>query len=175
MSPVFLTPATRTRMVTPAILCVLYSIFFIGMSGLVIGWIPMSLSEPQWRFNAAVQLFGTGPQIALLLMLTMVTAVYGSHDRAVRWTAVIALLFAMVCFIVLPFFALDFLAARSLQPQAVLGRFTREGFRVLATSALLIVALCWVGWRGLKASSDDAVARRDLGDGPVVPGGQPAR
>lgn len=168
MSPVFLNPAARTQMLAPAVIAVLLTVFLIGVSSLVISWVPLSIDEAQWRFQAAAQLLGTGPQIAFLLMMISLTAVYGGEYGVLRWTAIVTLLFAVIFIVVIPFFTLDFLTARHMQPQAGLARFTREGIRLAGTSGGLGLILLWAGRRGLMAAKRDPEMEKHVGHGLIV-------
>ena len=168
MSPLFLNPAARTQMMMPGVIAIAIAVFVIGLTRLVFTWMPPSLGDVQWRFEAAVQLLATAPQIALVLATILFAATYGGFVDTVRWTGIVTIAFAAIFVAVVPFFALDFLVVRHVRPLSEVASFTREGLRLGATTAGLGIVLGWAGWRAFKAAERDPEMEMKVGHGLIV-------
>ena len=162
------TPAGRAENLIPAAIALLAVICLIGISSLAVAAWPFAFGELQWRFQVAVLLLSSVPQLTLLLTVISGAGVYGGHHRSVRAASVAFLALAAVLIVIVPFFALDFLTRRHLQPQNSLPTFTREGLRLGATTALLVPFLIWAGIRGWVASRPDPSGEPGVGHGLVV-------
>jgi hypothetical protein len=168
MAVVSLSPAARSQMLVPGILTVLFTILGIGVASLVIGAIPVTPGDLQWRFMNAVQLLGAGPQIAFLLMMVSLTALSDERYRVLRLAAILTAVFAVILLVLIFFFAFDFLQLRHLQQLSKVGPFTREYLRLGATSGVLGVAMLWAARAGFRASVGGSRSERDFGAGLVV-------
>lgn len=168
MATPLISPAARSQVLIPGILTVLFTILGIGAVSLVVGAIPITTGDIQWRFANAVQLLGAGPQIAFLLMMVSVAALYDERYRVLRLTAILIGAFAVVLLVLIPFFAFDFLTLRHLQQLSRVAPFTREYLRLGATSGALGLALLWAARAAFRASGREPKGERDIGSGLVV-------
>jgi hypothetical protein len=164
----FLSLGTRQKIVFPALLTALIAVLINGISSMAVAWLPAAPSETVWRFRAIVQLFSATPQVAFLLAMIVFVAMQGEYYSLVRGTAVFTMVVGVLLVALLPFYGLDFIVARRLQPQGDIGAFTREGLRMAAMSGALGLVFVWFGWRGWLASRVDHELIKQTGHGLVV-------
>jgi hypothetical protein len=150
-----LTPAARAQRFAPALITMLLIVLLVGFSTLVVSSWPLQLGELQWRFRNMAVLLSTLPQICFLTTAVCVVAVHAGEHRMVRIMSIAALIFGAFIVVCLPFFALDFLSVRHLQPQDTVANFTREAIRLGIAATFLALGLIWLGKQGLPVSKRD--------------------
>jgi hypothetical protein len=114
--------------------------------------LPLRAGDVQWRFQAEGMVLNAAPQWALILLLVLAVGLYGERFGALKAGAILCLGLALILAVLLPFFALDFLTVRHLQPQSRLSAFQRVGLRLAGIGALMVPALVWAGWRAWAAA-----------------------
>ncbi len=169
MSPSSLTSTARTGMYLPAIITVLIAIFVIGFLALASGSLPLQVSDARWRFTVMSVFLGGSPQMAFMLMVIALAALFGNHFGLARWVAFATIAFGILLIVLIPFYGLDLITVRKLQRINELAHLTREGFRIIAVTGGLALLLIWAGRRGIAATKPVVAAtRRTRGDGLIV-------
>ncbi len=175
MKNVLLSPGARIQVLSPAIIAILITIFATGAFSLVVAAYPVQLSDLQWRYQFLKSVLSSGPQIAFLMMMIMLTGIHNGQLRAVRGAAITSLLLAVALIGAAPLFALDVLSARHLQAQNAVGHFLHEGLGLAVSSIAIGVVLVFAGRRGLAATQVDPDQRKVLGADLVVAQVEPPR
>jgi hypothetical protein len=162
-------PSTlRADLLAPAMLAVL-SISGLSLAAEILTTsLPLRIGEATWRFQLEGLVLNAAPQWALILVLVLGIGLYGDRIGVVKAGAIVCLLLAVTLVVLLPFFVLDFLTVRQLQPQSRLPGFQRVGLKVTGIAALLVPPLVWAGVRGLAASRNVLLTEPTTGPGLVI-------
>jgi hypothetical protein len=163
-----LSPGARIQLISPAIITFLATVTGLGVVSILAAEYPPQLGDLQWRLSFLRTIFADAPQVALLLLLIMLTGVHSGLLRPVRLAGIVSLLLAVCLVPASGLFVLDTLTGRRLQPQSVIARYTHENLALALTSLVLAVVLALLGWRALKATEVITDQRKALGGDLVV-------
>ncbi|CAN5724945.1 hypothetical protein BH23GEM8_BH23GEM8_08330 [soil metagenome] len=156
----------QTRMLIGAGYGVALMILFFSISDVVMRMLPFRAGDTAWRIGAVGTVSGNIATWLLALLIICLTAFLLGHRLVLRTLAVLRLVSAVVTFLVVPFFVLDFLELRRAVRADTLLPFDVTMWR--ATLAILSTAgvLAWIGigsWRttnvrGKRTDGDPAAA-----------------
>jgi hypothetical protein len=141
-------------------------ILFFSITDVAMRMLPFRAGDTAWRIGAVGTVSGNIATWLLALLIICVTAYLLGHRLVLRTCAVLSLASAVVTFLVVPFFVLDFLELRRAVRTDTLLPFDVTMWR--ATLAILSTAavLAWIGvgsWRsttvrGKRADGEPAAA-----------------
>ena len=166
--PPFETPVGRAEELIPALLVLLVLFAIGGVVAFPASIWPLQTDDVLWRERAGEMYLMTMPPLVFTVTIMLIAGVYAGQYRVVRAGAVVFFLLAALTVVVLPFFALDFLAVRYTQSQDELGGYMRNGIRLAATGVVMIPFLIYAGRRAWYSGRPLAGAGIGEGHGLVV-------
>ncbi len=172
MTPSVKPQSGRSLTLTTALLAL---IVVMGLSPLIelvaVRW-PPRFGEVPWRFQTLQLFLANGPQFVILIgVLALFGAMIG-HRTAIRSASIALAVLAIITFVLLPAYTLDYFQVARIIRQDAKGAFKAEALKTLIVGSLLVVGSAWAALKGWRASEPpDAAARRAKGEGLVV--GQP--
>jgi hypothetical protein len=144
-------PQLRVSTLYPALIAILT--LAVMQPFVVIGTslFPLKLGEATWRFQAFAELLGATPQIAIGLVFIAAIGLFGERYRAVRYTAIVALVLGIILIPVVILDALDYLEVRRLVSAERARAFDLNSLQTELFGFLLAVLLIWLGSAGRRA------------------------
>jgi hypothetical protein len=123
----------------------------------VSGILPLRLDNIEWRFATVGLLSGFLLTPILGLLLTIFVAASAGHDLLQRVLAYLNLAIALAFLVLLAFFLLDIVQLRSAVQAESKAQFLSAAWKAVAKHLAFIVALGWLGLRGLRLARPHAV------------------
>lgn len=165
------TLSAKAQALIPALVSLLVVTTLSPFADVILPRMPVHLGEVQVRFQVFGLLLAAAPQVALLLVLTAATSLFGGYRLGLRIAAGLSVVAAVIYVILTPLFALDFLTMRRQVNQTALAGFDTAAIKTGATAFLLALLLIWMATLAFKAAVNEDAAPgkpRVKGQGLVV-------
>jgi hypothetical protein len=149
---------------------------FVALSPLVelvaLRW-PFTLGEVLWRYGTLVMLVSDMPHIIMVFGIIAVIGLLSGNRTAVRVSAIVFGVTAVIVVLVTPLFVLDFFQYKRFVAQRDVTAYKMVALKTLAIAIGSVVLSAWLTLRAWQASEAEggASSRRKKGEGLVV--GQP--
>jgi hypothetical protein len=123
----------------------------VGLTDLLLGWIPVRLGNPEWEFGTVSRTLDNLPITLLGLALLHASVAARGIDWALRATSLLALVLAGILLVGLVVYALDLpLAFRVVTDPAARSGLERAVVKALVQGTLYPTVLLTIGIKGIR-------------------------
>jgi hypothetical protein len=162
-------PGFRAQILAPALIGIVIVAFMQPLVVITTSSMPMHFDDASWRLHFSSLLLGAAPQLAAELVLISAIGLYAGGWKAIRRVALVALVLGVALVPLLLFNALDVIQVRHVVPEDRQAAYDMNAAQTLLMGALMVPALLWAGYRGMRVGRGNSSEAITADDGLVVP------